>query len=210
MARYTGPVCRLCRRQGEKLFLKGERCMSLKCALEKRNTPPGQQTGRGRRRKLSERGLQLREKQKARFVYGVLERQFRRHYEEASRRSGMTGENLLQELELRLDNVAYRLGFADSRKQARQIVLHGHIQLNGRKTNIPSAHVRVGDAVSWAPGSAETEYYKIIEHVIGSKAIPSWLVLDQSQMSGRVLSMPARQEIDTRINEQSIVEWYSR
>ena len=208
MARYTDAVCRLCRRQGEKLFLKGERCMSPKCAIERRNNPPGMHAAR--RRKVSERGLQLREKQKARITYGVLERQFRRHYQEAVRRPGATGENLLQELELRLDNVIYRMGFADSRAQARQIVQHGHITLNGRKTNVASARLKAGDAVAWMAASKESEHYKTVAQAIESKAIPSWLILDQAQMAGRVLTMPTRQEIDVRVNEQAIVEWYSR
>ncbi|MBI2885829.1 MAG: 30S ribosomal protein S4 [Chloroflexi bacterium] len=208
MARYTEAVCHLCRRQGEKLFLKGERCFSPKCAIEQRNNPPGQHTAR--RRKVSERGLQLREKQKARWTYGVLERQFRRHYQEAARRPGATGENLLQELELRLDNVVYRLGFADSRAQARQIVQHGHIALNGRKTNIPSARVKTGNVVSWVPASMDTEYFKAVTHGIASKAVPSWLSLDMAQMAGRILTAPSRQDIDVRVNEQAIVEWYSR
>ncbi len=209
MARYADAVCRLCRRQGEKLFLKGERCFSPKCAIEDRNVPPGQH-GNARRRKLSEHGLQLREKQKARFIYGVLERQFRRHYQEASRRPGMTGENLLQELELRLDNVVYRLGFADSRNQARQIVLHGHIVLNGRKTNIPSARVRIGGVIAWTPGSVNSELHKIVAKGISSKSIPDWLDLDIAQMTGRIMSVPARGQVDTKVNEQAIVEYYSR
>lgn len=209
MARYADAVCRLCRRQGEKLFLKGERCFSPKCAIEDRNFPPGQH-GNARRRKMSEHGLQLREKQKARFIYGVLERQFRRHYQEASRRPGMTGENLLQELELRLDNVVFRLGFADSRNQARQIVLHGHIALNGRKTDIPSARVRIGDVIVWAPGSVNTELFKITAKGISSKSIPDWLDLSIAQMTGRILSVPSRGQVDTKVNEQAIVEYYSR
>ena len=210
MARYTDAVCRLCRRQGEKLFLKGERCFSPKCAIEQRNSPPGQHGTSRRRRKVSERGLQLRQKQKARFIYGVLERQFRRHYHLASRRPGATGENLLQELELRLDNVVYRLGFADSRKQARQVVLHGHITLNSRKTNIASARTRVGDVIGWVPRSTDTEYYKVMQHGIESKAVPAWLDLDIGQMSGRVISIPTRPQMETGVNDQAIVEYYSR
>ncbi len=209
MARYNGPVCRICRRHGEKLFLKGERCFSPKCGVEKRATPPGQH-GSARRRKISERGLQLREKQKARSIYGVLERQFRRHYQEAVRRPGATGENLLRELELRLDNIAYRLGFADSRKQARQLVLHGHVTINGRKTSVPSARTRPGDVVGWDPGSKSTEYYKVVTHTIESKSIPTWLDLDRATLAGRVLTLPERSEMDSHINEQAIVEYYSR
>ncbi len=209
MARYNGPVCRICRRHGEKLFLKGERCFSPKCGVEKRNAPPGQH-GANRRRKISERGLQLREKQKARSIFGVLERQFRRHYQEAVRRPGATGENLLRELELRLDNIAYRLGFSDSRKQARQLVLHGHITLNGRRTSVPSARTRPGDTVGWDAGGKETEYYKVVTHTIESKSVPTWLELDKASMNGRVLTLPERSEMDNHINEQAIVEYYSR
>lgn len=208
MARYTEAVCRLCRRQGEKLFLKGDRCFTPKCAIERRNTAPGQHGAR--RRKVSEHGLQLREKQKARQIYGVLERQFRRHYAVASTRPGVVGENLLQELELRLDNVVYRLGFADSRAQARQTVTHGHISLNGRKARTPSIRVKVGDTVAWVPGSRTTELFKAVSANISSKAVPDWLSLDAGQMSGKVVSVPMRGQIDTKLNEQAIVEFYSR
>lgn len=209
MARYTAAVCRLCRRQGEKLFLKGERCFSPKCAIERRNSPPGQH-GTARRRKMSERGLQLKEKQKARFIYGVLEQQFRRHYRVATRREGARGENFLQELELRLDNVVYRLGFGDSRRQARQIVRHGHITLNGRKTDIPSARTKVGDTIGWMSASTQTEYFKIMSAGLSSKAIPEWLELNSSQMIGRVAMIPNRSQMEHQVNEQAIVEFYSR
>ncbi len=208
MARYTDAVCRLCRRQGEKLFLKGERCFSPKCGVERRPTPPGQHGAR--RRKVSEHGLQLREKQKARQIYGVLEHQFRRHFEAASNRPGATGENLLQELELRLDNVVYRLGFADSRSQARQTVNHGHITVNGRKARTPSAHAKIGDVVGWVPASKTGEMFKTVSAGISSKAVPDWLSLDMGQMNGRVMSVPMRGQIDTKVNEQAIVEFYSR
>jgi small subunit ribosomal protein S4 len=208
MARYTGPVCRICRRQGEKLFLKGERCFTPKCAVERRGYAPGEHGQR--RRKLSEYGNQLREKQRARAIYGVLEQQFRRHYEEAERRPGMTGQNLLQILESRLDNVVYRLGFADSRKQARQLVRHGHILLDGRRTNIPSALVKPGSVIQVAPASREKEYFKIQAEVLAKKQVPNWLSLDVATLSGRVLSLPTRGEIDTKINESLIVEFYSR
>ena len=207
MARYTGPVCKLCRRVGEKLELKGERC-SVKCALDRHVRPPGFRGGR--RRKLSERGLQLRAKQAVRYTYGVLERQFRRYFEEAERRPGITGENLLQILELRLDNVVYRLGYADTRIQARQLVRHGHIMLNGRKTDIPSAILRPDDVVSWMPGSTKLEYYKQMARNIQSKEVPSWLAINLQDLSGRVLSVPSRGEIDERLNEQAIVGYYSR
>ena len=208
MARYTGPVCRLCRRQGEKLMLKGDRCLTPKCALERRSYPPGQR--RMRRRRVSERGIQLREKQKARHIYGVLERQFRRCFAEAERRPGLTGENLLRILEMRLDNVVYRLGFADSRRQARQVVRHGHITLNGRKTDIPSCMVKPGGLVAWKEGSTKLEYYKRVAREIQGKTIPSWLSLDLQTLTGRVLSPPERSDIDNTIQEQTIVEYYSR
>ncbi len=208
MARYTGPVCRLCRRQGDKLMLKGERCTTRKCAIERRNLPPGKQ--RARRRKISDRGLQLKEKQRARHTYGVLERQFRRHFAEAERRPGITGGNLLQVLEMRLDNVVYRLGFADSRKQARQIVRHGHITLNGRKTDVPSCAVRLGDVIAWQGKSTNTEYYKVVAQQIQDKIVPQWLSLDRKKLYGRVLALPSRSDIDPRIDEKAIVEYYSR
>ncbi|MBI4497258.1 MAG: 30S ribosomal protein S4 [Chloroflexi bacterium] len=207
MAREIGPVCRLCRRSGEKLFLKGSKCFT-NCTLEQRNSPPGQHGAR--RRKLSERGAQLREKQKVRYIYGILERQFRRHYAEAERRPGITGENLLQFLELRLDNVVYRLGYADSRAQARHLVNHGHITLNGHKTDAPSARVKVGSVVGWNPASLNSEYYKLMVRDIQGKAAPPWLSRDPQTLSGRVLYVPTRAEIDTKVNEQAIVEYYSR
>lgn len=209
MARYHGPVCRQCRRAGEKLFLKGERCYTPKCAIERRNTPPGQAAG-GRRRKLSERGVQLREKQKVRQTYGVLERQFRRYFAEAARRPGMTGLVLLEQLELRLDNVVYRLGLADSRKQARQIVSHGHIEVNGRKTDIPSMVLKPGMVVAVRPSSREKEYFKIQADKLSEKQLPPWLSLDPTTLTGRVLSKPARDEMPRNLNEQAVVEYYSR
>ena len=208
MARYAGPVCRLCRRQGEKLFLKGERCMTPKCAIERRPTPPGQ---RGRRRqRVSDRGIQLREKQKARHIYGILERQLRRHFAEGERRPGHTGENLLKILEMRLDNVVYRLGFADSRKQARHLVQHGHFTLNGRKTDIPSCAVKPGDTIAWMEGSTKLEYYKIMVRGIQSKPIPDWLSLDMQTLTGRVLAVPSRGDMESLIDENVVVEYYSR
>ncbi len=208
MARYTGPDCRVCRRHGEKLFLKGERCMGPKCAIERRNQPPGPRSTR--RRKVSDRGLQLREKQKARFAYGVLEKQFRIYYQEAGRRPGVTGENLVRLLEQRLDNVVHRLGWADSRDQGRQIVRHGHITLNGRKTDIPSAQVKVGDVIGWTPRGRSTEYFKVREAMAQSTAAPSWLALDREQMVGRVTGIPTRADADRTFDESVIVEYYSR
>ena len=208
MARYTGPVCRLCRRSGEKLMLKGSRCFAPKCAVDKRNKPPGQQIGR--RRRVSDRGLQLREKQKPRYAYGMMERQFRRLFTQAERQSGITGDNLLVLLERRLDNVVYRLGFADSRSQARQLVRHGHIMLNGRKTDIPSSLVKEGDTISWKEGSTKNEYYKQLVESIEAKDILSWLSLDRQNLVGQIMSLPTPDDIDVKFEGKSIVEYYSR
>ncbi len=209
MARYTGAVCRLCRRSGEKLLLKGSRCFTPKCAIDKRPKPPGQQTSR-RRRRFSDRALQLREKQKARYSYGTLERQFRKTFLNAERQAGITGENLLVLLERRLDNVVYRLGFADSRAQARQLVQHGHIMLNGRKTNIPSCLVKEGDTIGWREGSNKTEYYKQLVQDIEAKTVLNWLSLDKQTMVGQVLSLPTPEEVDAKFDSKAIVEYYSR
>jgi len=209
MARYTDAVCRLCRRSGEKLMLKGSRCLSAKCSLERRAKPPGQQLSR-RRRRLSDRGLQLKEKQKARHTYGILERQFRRIFTQAERQSGITGENLLVLLERRLDNVVYRLGFADSRAQARQLVQHGHILLNGHKTDIPSCLVKEGDAISWHEKSTQTEYYKQLAETIESKTVLNWLSLDRQKLVGQVLSLPTPDDIGAKFDDKTIVEYYSR
>lgn len=208
MARYTGSVCRICRRLGDKLHLKGEKCYTPKCPFERRPFPPGQR--QARRRRISDRGLQLREKQRGRAVYGVLERQFRHYYEDAVRRAGVTGENLLRTLELRLDNVVYRLGFADSRNQARQLVLHGHIAVNGRKSAIPSHVLRVGDVVSLTGRAERSEYFKAVRESIASKSIPSWLSLDITQMTGTVLALPEIEEIGAKFSPATIVEYYSR
>src|SRR5919206_96673 len=201
MARYTGPVCRLCRRQGMKLFLKGERCFTPKCAVERRPTPPGAAPSDRRRRKESEYSLQLKEKQRARAIYGVLERQFAKHFEEADRRPGGTGENRLRILEMRLDNVVYRLGLADSRKQARQVVRHGHITLNGRRTDIPSALVKPGDQIGVHPTSRNNEYFKTVADTLTRKSVPRWLDLDPAGLAGRVTDRPSRQDIDINLNE---------
>ncbi len=208
MARYTGAVCRLCRRSGEKLMLKGSRCLTPKCTMDKRGRPPGQQLGR--RRGLSDRGLQLRGKQKARYTYGIMERQFRQLFAQAERQSGITAENLLVLLERRLDNVVYHLGFADSRSQARQLVQHGHIMLNGRKTDIPSCLVKEGDTISWKESSTKTEYYKQLVQSIEAKTVSSWLSLDRQNLVGRVLSLPAPDDIEAKFEGKSIVEYYSR
>ncbi len=208
MARYTAAVCRLCRRSGEKLMLKGDRCLTPKCAMDRRSKAPGQQLGR--RRRPSDRSLQLREKQKARYTYGILEKQFRLFFARAERQSGITGENLLVLLERRLDNVVYRLGFADSRSQARQMVGHGHIMLNGRKTDIPSCLVKEGDTISWKERSTRTEYYKQLVESIEAKSVASWLSLDRQNLVGQVLSLPTPDDIDAKFEGKTIVEYYSR
>ena len=212
MARYTGPVCRLCRREGEKLFLKGARCLSPKCSFERRAYPPGQhgRENQFRRGRASDFLLQLREKQKARRIYGVLERQFSRYFEKAEKGTGLTGTNLLVILESRLDNVVYRLGLAESRAHARQIVQHGHVMLNGRKTNIPSALVKPGDSVSIRPESLRRIYFKELRQDLDDRRVPRWLSLDGPNMSAKVLHLPARDDIDVSLNEQLIVEYYSR
>jgi len=207
MARYTGAVCRLCRRSGDKLMLKGDKCIT-KCTLDKRSKPPGPQLGR--RRRISDRGQQLREKQKVRYSYGILERQFRRFFTEAEKQPGITGENLLVMLERRLDNVVYRLGFADSRAQARQIVRHGHIMLNGRKTDIPSCLVKEGDTISWHERSIKSEYYKQRVQSIGGQTVPGWLSLDKQKLIGQALSLPTPDDIETKFDVASVVEFYSR
>jgi small subunit ribosomal protein S4 len=208
MARYTAAVCRLCRRSGEKLMLKGSRCLTPKCALDRRGKPPGQQFGR--RRRISDRGFQLREKQKARYTYGIMERQFRRLFAQAEKQSGITGENLLVLLERRLDNVVYRLGFADSRSQARQLIQHGHILLNGRKTDIPSCLVKEDDVISWKESSTKTGYYQQAVQNIEAKSVLSWLSLDKEKLVGRVLSLPTPDDIDAKFEGKTIVEFYSR
>jgi len=209
MARYIGPVCRLCRREGMKLFLKGERCYSDKCAIEKRNVPPGQH-GRARRAKMVGYGIQLREKQKVKRTYGVLENQFRRYFEAADRQKGITGELLLQMLERRLDNVIYRLGFATSRAQARQLVRHGHFNVNGRKVDIPSYQVRLGDVVAVRQTSAENPAIQHAMEEVKGRGIPDWLLLDSAARSGRISSLPTREQINLPAQEQLIVELYSK
>ncbi len=211
MARYTGSVCKLCRREGMKLFLKGEKCFTPKCPVERRPYPPGQHGNkRMGRRKPSDYSVQLREKQRARRIYGVLESQFRRVFEAAERRPGITGVILLQLLEQRLDNVVFRMGLADSRAQARQLVNHGHITINGRGNNIPSALVKQGDVVAVAAGSADKKYFKDLRDMLRERRSPEWLQRDDANLSARVLAVPARNQIDTTLNEQLIVEYYSR
>ena len=208
MARYTGPVCKLCRREGVKLFLKGDKCMT-KCTLERRNTRPGQHGG-GRARKTSGYGTQLREKQKVRRTYGVLERQFHKHFDAAARRPGKTSDNLLQVLEMRLDNLVYRLGFADSRAQARQLVCHGHFTVNGRRTGIPSFIARPNDVIAVREHSKGLEYFKTRALLLSQKGVSSWLSLDTDAMSGRVLSLPSRTELELPFDEQMVIELYQR
>ena len=209
MARYIGPVCRMCRREGMKLFLKGERCYTDKCAIEKRNVPPGQH-GRARKAKMAGYGIQLREKQKVKRTYGVLENQFRRYFEAADRAKGVTGELLLQMLERRLDNVVYRLGFATSRAQARQLVRHGHFRLNGKKVDIPSYAVRLGDTVTVRNTSVENTTIQHAMEEVKGRGIPEWLLLDGAALSGRVSSLPTREQINLPVQEQLIVELYSK
>ncbi len=208
MARYTGPDCKLCRREGVKLYLKGERCLSKKCAIEKRNFPPGQHGQTARRRKQDGYILQLREKQKARRMYGVLELAFRRLFEEAERQPGRTGENLLRLLETRLDNVVYRLGLGASRDEARQLVCHGHVTINGHKVDIPSYQVRVGERIELAPASQRLEGFKTLSQLLQQKVVAQWL--SPQGMGGTVLALPQRADCEQIINEQLIVELYSR
>lgn len=208
MARYTGAVCRLCRREGMKLYLKGDRCYSDKCAFVTKQYAPGQHGTS--RKKVSEYGTQLREKQKVKRIYGVQEKQFRIYYATASRKAGVTGENLLSLLERRLDNVIYRLGLASSRVDARQLVRHGHFTVNGRKVNIPSFLVREGMVISVKEGSRKSPKFEAIAEAIAHRNPPAWLELDKENLVGKVVALPARADIDMPINEQLIVELYSR
>jgi small subunit ribosomal protein S4 len=208
MARFIGPVCRLCRRSGDKLMLKGDRCFGVKCAVDRRAKPPGPHAAQ--RRRMSDRGVQLREKQKAKYSYGIFERQFKRFFANAEKKSGITGDNLVVLLERRLDNVIYKLGFADSRSQARQLVLHGHLLVNDCKVSIPSYMVNEGDTIKWREGSKKTEYFKIIAEGIKSKTVPAWLNLDRESLIGQVVSLPSSDMIEPKFEPTSVVEWYSR
>ena len=208
MARYTGPVCRLCRREGAKLFLKRDRCYSQKCAFTLRPNAPGQH-GAGRHGKMSEYGTQLREKQKVKRAYGILESQFRKYFDIAEKMKGKAGENLLQLLERRLDNVCFRLGIGDSRAQARQLVMHGHVLVNGRKVDIPSYLVNAGDTITVAQRSASQEYFKTLKEE-GGKGVPKWLEFDVAELTGKVVAIPERDDIDLTIEEHLIVELYSK
>ena len=209
MARYTGAVCRLCRREGQKLFLKGDRCYTDKCALERRAYAPGMH-GNARNKKLSEYGVQLREKQKARRYYGVLESQFAEYFQMANKRKGMTGENLLSILETRLDNVVYRLGFAMSRAEARQLVRHGHFTVDGKKVNIPSYLVSVGQTIELKDSSRSLDKFKGSLEANGSRVIPKWLDMDKTHNVAKVVAVPQREDIDLPIEEHLIVELYSK
>lgn len=211
MARYIGSVCALCRREGEKLYLKGDRCYSPKCAIERRNYPPGSHgQSRAFQRKKSDYATQLREKQKARRIYGVLERQFRRYFSEAAKTTGVTGATLLQFLETRLDSVIYRLGFASSRKQARQLVRHGHFLVNSKKATVPSALLKPGDTVTVAEASRHSPYFEAVMKELAHRSVADWLSLDAPNFGGKVVSLPTREQIDTPLKEQLIVEYYSR
>ncbi len=210
MARYTGPACRLCRREGIKLYLKGDKCYTDKCPMERRAYPPGAH-GRGRRRrKVSEYGLQLREKQRTKRFYGMMENQFHRFYLLASKQKGITGENLMILLESRLDNVIYRLGLARSRKEARQLVLHGHFTVNGRRVNIPSYRVKEGDIIGVRERSKNSPRFKELAELAADKTVPPWLEKDNEKLEGRVLRLPTREEIDVPVEEHLIVELYSK
>ena len=208
MARYTGPACRLCRREGTKLFLKGERCMTGKCAIDRRSTAPGQHGAANK--KVREYGMQLREKQKTKRYYGVLEKQFANYYSEAERKTGMTGENLLVLLERRLDNVIYRMGMADSRKQARQLVLHAHFTLNGKKVSIPSILIKAGDVIAVKESSKENVKIKALAEAIATKTSPKWIEKDAANLTAKIVALPARDDIDFEFDEQLIVELYSK
>ena len=208
MARYIGPVCRLCRREGMKLFLKGERCYTEKCAIEKRNMPPGQH-GRLRKAKMVGYGVQLREKQKVKRIYGVLEDQFRRYFEQAERTRGITGETLLQLLERRLDNAVYRMGLATSRPQARQLVRHGHFLVNGKKVDVPSYSLKSGDTVIVRDSSRQNPTIPHAQEEVKGRGIPEW-ISPEGELGGKVVSMPTREQINLPVQEQLIVELYSK
>lgn len=209
MARYTGAVCRLCRREGEKLFLKGERCLTDKCPVTRRGTAPGQH-GAAQSRKNKEYNMQLREKQKARRYYGVLENQFRTYFEMASKQEGQTGENLLCLVERRFDNVVYRMGLAESRKEARQLVLHAHFTLNGKKANIPSMLLKTGDVIAFKETANDSEKFKSLIELINAKTFPKWLEVDKTNCTAKVVALPTREDIDFPFQEHLIVELYSK
>ena len=208
MARYTDAACRLCRREGEKLFLKGERCYSAKCSIDKRAYAPGQHGQQ--KKKVSEYGIQMREKQKTKRFYGILESQFRKYFEMANKKQGITGENLLQILETRLDNVVYRLGLATSRPEARQLVTHGHFTVNGKKVNIPSYLTKAGDVISLKEKSRSSQKFKDVVEIAGARVVPEWLEYDPETFTGKVVTLPKREDIDLNVQEHLIVELYSK
>ena len=208
MARYTGPACKLCRREGKKLYLKGDRCVSGKCALERRSSAPGQHGADAK--KMREYGMQLREKQTTKRYYGVLEKQFLNYFKEADRKEGMTGENLLTLIERRLDNVVYRMGMAESRKEARQLVLHEHFEVNGKKVNIPSIIVKQGDVIAVRENFRDSEKCKVLAEALKDKTAPKWLDVNKDNLTAKVVALPAREDIDFPFEEQLIVELYSK
>ena len=210
MARYTGPACRLCRRENTKLFLKGEKCTSDKCPLVRRAKAPGQHGANAGRKRVKEYGLQLREKQKARRYYGILEKQFNNYFEKADKKPGQTGENLLTMIETRLDNVVYRMGMADSRRQARQLVRHGHFQINGKKANIPSILVKKGDVITVKESSRKSALIKMLIENISGRSVPAWIELDAANAVATIAALPSREDIDFPIEEHLIVELYSK
>lgn len=209
MAKNLGPKCKLCRREGEKLFLKGERCHTAKCAIIKKNYPPGIHGPKGRGRQ-SDYSIQLREKQKAKRIYNLLENQFKITFEKANKQKGDAGENLLKMLETRLDNVVYRLGFAISRNQARELVNHGHFTINGKKVDIPSCQVKIGDIIAIKPSSKKNKFFNNLAERLKKVEVPSWINLDSSELSGKILHQPSKNDIEMKINTQMIVEFYSR
>lgn len=210
MARYTGPACKLCRREGTKLYLKGERCSSDKCALSRRATAPGQHGAGNGRRRPKEYSLQLREKQKAKRYYGILEKQFKNYFEKADRKEGQTGENLLTMIERRLDNVVYRMGVAESRREARQLVLHGHFTVNGKKVNIPSYEVKKGDVVALKDSSRKLEKFKMLIENITARTVPAWMDVDKENIVATIKELPKREDVDFPFEEHLIVELYSK
>lgn len=210
MARYTGPSCRLCRREGTKLFLKGEKCYSDKCPQLKRGTCPGQHGQTGGRRRVKEYGLQLREKQKAKRYYGILEKQFKNYFVVADRKEGQTGENLLALIERRFDNVVYRMGLAESRKEARQLVFHGHFRINGKKADIPSMLLKAGDVISLNETCRKSEKFKSLIEGIGARTVPQWLEVDKEALTAKLIALPTRADVDFPFEEHLIVELYSK
>ncbi len=210
MARYTGPVCRLCRRQGSKIFLKGDRCYTDKCALERRPSVPGKSAQSRRTKKLTNYGIQLREKQKMRNMYGLMEKQFSNLFKKAEQKHGVTGDNFIQYLERRLDNAVFRLGFANSRAKARQIVKHSHILVNGKRVNIPSYMVKIDDVIEVKQKSREITDFKDLQQMEGDKSTPSWLEVDFANLRGTVINLPTKTDLDIPIDEKLVVEYYSR